>query len=538
MYNESTEREPEKITGLNWRKRLKNVSFREIFPSIANLALAILSGILLIFAFPNYELFWLAWFGYAPFLLAICRESEKKKIRTFFLGWAAGTVFFFGTCYWLTYAPIRYAGFPVVLAYILLIPAVAGAGIFHGIFSLILAKIISKFGKTALLAAPSVWIAVELLRFYLTGNIWNALGYSQAFVPAFVAPASWGSVYAVGFLIMLVNAAIAFILTQKNLRTVLISSGLIAATALILVISQKSEPKSNDSPAAVAIALQPNVPMDMATYQEVYAMRDNQVRMAENALREAEQREDLKGVPRFVIFPESPMNYTYARDSEFREFLHDFTSRNKIKLLFNSAEPNRQGTGYHNSAVMVNEAGSRIAQYDKIYLMPFGEYIPLPDWLPGKDLLKTFVGTSTPGESIKLMSFNSTKAGVFICFESLFPNLTRQMTLDGADLLVELTNDGYLGPTAVLRQHLANAVFRSVETNRPLLRATNAGISARIGENGQVFDATKDYTEDTRIWKIYKSDGSNTVYVKYGDWFVWLSVILSLFLFVYAILKK
>jgi apolipoprotein N-acyltransferase len=125
-----------------------------------------------------------------------------------------------------------------------------------------------------------------------------------------------------------------------------------------------------------------------------------------------------------------------------------------------------------------------------------------------------------------------------ICFESHFPMLSREFVLKGADVLVELTNDGYLGPTPVLRQHLANAVFRAIETNRPVLRVTNVGITAYIDENGKIYDATEPYTEDTRVWTIKNSAAPPTFYVKYGDWLAWMCSIASLILLILSFSRK
>jgi apolipoprotein N-acyltransferase len=125
-----------------------------------------------------------------------------------------------------------------------------------------------------------------------------------------------------------------------------------------------------------------------------------------------------------------------------------------------------------------------------------------------------------------------------ICFESHFGGLSREYVRRGADVIIEMTNDGYLGPTPVLRQHLANAVFRAVETNRPVLRVTNVGITAYINERGEVLDAAQPYTEDTRVWSVAKSDGSQTFYVKYGDWFAWLCTIVTLGLVIAGLKKR
>ncbi len=125
-----------------------------------------------------------------------------------------------------------------------------------------------------------------------------------------------------------------------------------------------------------------------------------------------------------------------------------------------------------------------------------------------------------------------------ICFESHFGQLSREYVRNGADVIIEMTNDGYLGPTPVLRQHLANAVFRAVETNRPVLRVTNVGITTYITENGTVLDPLPVYQEGTRVWTVSKSDGSQTFYVKYGDWFAWLCTVVTFGLVGYAVFRR
>ena len=206
------------------------------------------------------------------------------------------------------------------------------------------------------------------------------------------------------------------------------------------------------------------------------------------------------------------MDFMYAGDREFQKFINDFARRNNVSVLFNSAEPDKGTTKYFNSAVLVGPQGNEVAEYDKIYLLPFGEAVPgiFEGIVPG------FVGNFSYGKKYDLLPLGDAKAGVMICFESHFGQLSREYVRSGADVIIEMTNDGYLGPTPVLRQHLANAVFRAVETNRPVLRVTNVGITAYINEKGEVLDATSPYQEDTRVWSVSKSDGLQTFYVKYA----------------------
>ncbi|HEY0323549.1 MAG TPA: apolipoprotein N-acyltransferase, partial [Pyrinomonadaceae bacterium] len=210
------------------------------------------------------------------------------------------------------------------------------------------------------------------------------------------------------------------------------------------------------------------------------------------------------------------------------------TTRNKTSVIFNSLEPAPAG-GAYNAAVMVNEEGRLVAQYDKIRLLPFGEYVPLPRWLPGVSIVPVMVGDFTPGAEYPLMQVGQgTRVGVFICFESAFPSISREFANRGADVLINISNDGYLGPTPVMRQHLANTVFRAVENGRPVVRVTNTGISAYITPRGEVVGATEGFKPEVRVWAINHTQDGKTFYTKFGDLFVACCAAISFLLLVLA----
>lgn len=502
--------------------------FRQIlvFPTWQDAFLSLSSAILLILAFPDFELWVLAWFALVPLLIAVER-NKSSAAKAFWLGLLSGTLFFYGSCWWLTYAPINYGGIPSPIVFFLLFPATLGAGVFFATFAAILARLMSKFGHSAFLLAPFVWAACEFLRLVITGNAWNGLGYSQAFQTNFISLAQYGGVFIIGFIIVIINAALANLLLKSTRNAFLILGLLLLGVYGICNLAglrKDSEHALRDTVKVVAI--QPNVPMHGLMMEDYYRLRQRHIEMTQTALREIEASEAGRTEPIVVVFPESPMNFAYAEDSEFREFLRDFASRNKISLIFNAGEPDPKGNGYHNSAVMVNERGEKIAQYDKIRLVPFGEFVP--EWLPGNELLPTVVGRMKPGKDFRLMPFGSAvRVGVMICYESAFGDISSSFVRNGADALVEITNDGYGGNTPILRQHLANAVFRAVETNRPVLRVTNVGITAYINERGEISDASKTYETATRIWTIGKSNGEETFYVRNGDLFAWVCVVLT-----------
>ncbi|MEO7971433.1 MAG: apolipoprotein N-acyltransferase, partial [bacterium] len=182
----------------------------------------------------------------------------------------------------------------------------------------------------------------------------------------------------------------------------------------------------------------------------------------------------------------------------------------------------------------INEQGKLVAQYDKIRLLPFGEYVPLPDWVPGAGLIRAIVGDFTAGTNYRLMPVGNLRAGVFICIESAYPSIARRFTNEGADVLINISNDGYLGPTAVMRQHLANAVFRATENGRPLLSVTNTGITAFVEPNGETKDATSGFKPEVRIWSVSPPSGGRTFYTKHGDVFVISCAVLSLLILVFT----
>lgn len=494
--------------------------------------LSLAAAVLLILAFPDFELWYLAWFALVPLLFAVERE-KASAVRSFVAGWIFGLVFFFGTCWWLTFAPITYAGFPPALAYFLMFGLCSLVAVLPGIFAAVMAVLLRRIGPVAMLAAPFVWVFTEFLRYWLTGNNWNALGYVMAYHPGGrLNLASYGGVLLCSFYIAFSSSSSLYFILRlyqgaklRSLVPYFIYTS--AFGILFLAGSEERVRPSGNVPTSSVVAIQPNVPMSGLTYEKWQDLRQRHVRLAEAEF--AKLTTDNR-TPVTVIFPESPMNFMYEDDAETKAFINGFAAKNNVSVLFNSAEPNHADGKFYNSAVMVSPEGREVAQYDKIYLLPFGEAVPVPF----ESIVPAFVGSFSYGKEYDLLPLGEAKAGVMICFESHFGQLSREYVRNGADAIIEMTNDGYLGNTPVLRQHLANAVFRAVETNRPVLRVTNVGITAYITERGEVMDPAPVYQEDTRVWTVSKSDGSQTFYVKYGDWFAWLCSVVTLVLFVFA----
>ena len=383
------------------------------------------SALLLILSFPNFEFYLLAWIGLVPLLVVIARRPSK--LRAFILGWAVGSVFFYATCYWLTYSMIHYGGLPTLLAYLLLIPGALVVGIFPGLFALVIALMIQGWGRMTILFAPVFWTTLEWVRLEVTGQLWNALGYSQAFHPMLIESAAWGGVYAVSFLIVAINSAVALLIISRTKLSIAMA---LVVAVIVFSLSDSFTPPPDDSyirqpeRGVNVVAVQPNVPMTPGkSADEIKALIERHVALSTQGLATLGDAQRS----RLVIWPESPMNFTYSTDKSFQEFVANFTRQNHTSLLFNSLEP-APNDGSYNSALLVNEEGHLISQYDKIRLMPFGEYVPLPQWLPGASLISGIVGEFTPGSNYTLMPFGDRKAGVFICIESAYPWIAQRLT--------------------------------------------------------------------------------------------------------------
>ncbi len=526
-----------------WLKRLGE-RVRACAPTRAEAALSALSAALLVCSFPDFNLWPLAWVALVPLLIIVARQPQQG--RAFLLGWLMGTLFFYGSCYWLTHAMVRYGGIPKWVAFLLLVPGALVVGVFPGLCALLVARVVARWGVRALFAAPVFWVALEWARLGVTGQLWNATGYSQAYVPSLIQTARWGGVYAVSFLILMMNASLAYLLLRRTHRAWLAMLGTTTIIALVilaahLVAQSEIATDASEEPVAVLIAVQPNVPMDpIESLSEMASLVERHKSLSEGALAEWWSRSKASErltVPRIVVvWPESPMHFAYARDSEFRDYVSEFTVRNRASVIFNSQEPAPAG-GSYNAAVMVNEEGRLVAQYDKIRLLPFGEYVPLPRWLPGVRWIPVLVGDFTPGAEYPLMPLGQARAGVFICFESAFPAIARRFAFEGADVLINISNDGYLGETPVMRQHLANAVFRAVENARPVARVTNTGITAFINARGEVSDETEGFQTAVRTWTVKRATAGQTFYTRHGDIFVSLCALCGFLMLVMTFRK-
>jgi apolipoprotein N-acyltransferase len=521
----------------------KVLPYQQSAPFISNLSLAIFSGLLLVFAFPDWNWWSLGWVGTAPLIMAVVRE--QRFWRSLVLGSVTGTIFFAGSSHWVTYSMHNYGEVPLWLCYVILVVFSATLGVFTGLFAAALALAIKRFGGWALLAAPFVWAASEWLRLEATGMGWNPLGYSQAFQPAVIQAARLGGVYLVSAIIVVPSTALVFAIVYLERRrgiVVLTAAGVIAIAAVLY--GESLRPAIDESGSVSVAVIQPNVPVDGPWDDPKFVdeMFLRHLSLSEQAIQANPKDPNSGGPPGFpsqkttnidlVIWPESAMNFEYDRDPTLRRKLAEFTQRNAVYLLINTWGFSERSTEpQYNSAVLISPSGEKIAEYDKNALVPFGEYVPARGWIPFMNRVKALAGDITPGNAVTLSEAAGAKIGTLICFETTRPDLARRMRRMGASALVQISNEAWFGPTSAARQMLTSAIFRAVENNIEVIRGTNSGFSARIDRYGIVRGETPMFETATRTWKINTQDEASgdglTFYTRHGDVFVVACVVVS-----------
>lgn len=523
-------------------------------PFISNLSLALISGMLLVFAFPDWNLWSLGWVGVAPLIMAIVRE--QRFWRSLLLGSMTGTIFYIGSSHWVTHSMHNYGEIPMWLCYIILAIFSLTLGIFTGLFAGLLAQAIKRFGGWAILSAPILWAACEWARQQVVGVGWNALGYSQAFQPPVIQIARLGGVYIVSAMLVAASTALVFALIYLERRRgliVLTVTGLLAIASVIY--GQSLRPESSETGSVTVAVIQPNIPIEGPWNDSrfIEQMTARHISLSEQAIEAygkdaplpVTSAQGARSAIDLVIWPESPMNFQYDRDAELRRKVTKFTRSRNVHLLMNTwGFPNEAVSDeiIYNSALAIAPSGEIIARYDKIALVPFGEYVPARDWIPFMDRVPTLVGDITPGTSFTLSDVAGARLGTSICFEATRPEIARRMRNEGASALTQISNELWFGPMSAARQMLAHAIFRAVENNCDLIRATNSGLSARIDRYGLAQGETPMFETAVRTWKVKTVDEASadekTFYTRYGDLFVIACAALSLLLSVASFVPK
>jgi apolipoprotein N-acyltransferase len=526
--------------------------------------LSLLSAGLQILVFPLPNLYFLGWVAIAPLLIALLRARQPdtlqllagvkllpaKPVQAFLLAYVCGIVWYAGTCYWIFNTMRQYGGVGTVAALGLLLLFCMYLAIYHGVFGLLISLLASPvdgdgpnpFSRRVLLLAPFVWVAVELARTLVTGFPWDLLGISQVDNIPLSHIATVTGVYGLSFEIMVVNTALAaafVIRSERGQRSK--RKPLLLATAAAIVVLQAGR---LISPPAVptdhtARLVQQNIPvLQGGEWTKEYfdgTLRDlSVVSLTAPSLSLPGQDPSKRGAsssrPDLIVWPESPAPF-YTTDPAFRETVSNIARESQSWMLvgslgtLNAAQSPTHATQLFNSGSVVSPGGEWGERYNKMHLVPFGEYVPFKRVFGFAGGLTQEVGDFSPGTSRAPLQAAS-KLGVFICYESIFPDEIRQLAANGAEVFVNISNDGWYGDSGAYAQHLKQARMRAVENNRWLLRDTNTGVTAAIDPFGRVV-STIPRKIRAALDANYALTNVTTFYTRHGDWFAYLCAIIS-----------
>jgi apolipoprotein N-acyltransferase len=513
---------------------------RRVHPSAWLLAAS--SSILQILVFPRPGLTFLCWVALAPLIFAILRarevdatvllESQSPSFlvpatpkQGFVLGWVSGSLWYLGTCYWVFHVMHQYGGLNVFVSFILLILFAIYLGLNHGIFGALLAwagQARAGFSRRALVLAPFLWVTVELVRNYVVGYPWNLLGNSQVDNVPLSRIATVTGVYGLSFEIALVNTVFAAtFLVHKTRRKAMIAAALVASIALQSERFVRLDPTPTDAQATL---VQQNVPIRDDWNYDSYDKLLNELSTISVA------SANPKGEPGLIVWPESPAPFL-LNDGHFVDAVGTIAKKNNAYLIAGSIGLRSETKGLpdeiFNSAAVISPPGVVAARYDKVHLVPFGEYVPFRRWLSFAKALTGEVGNFVAGGDRSPVTIGRHRAGIFICYESLFPNEVREFATHGAEYFVNISNDGWFGESGAPWQHLDVARMRAIENNRWLLRGTNTGITAVIDPFGRIVQEAP-RNQRIALQVSHGHDTETTFYTRNGDWFPILCAIISL----------
>jgi len=473
------------------------------------LGLCFISSLLLSFPFLNPKFALFAWFGFIPFFSAL---KGKNGIHAFILSYLTGALFWAVTIYWLVNVTL--------LGTILLVFYLA---LYFGVFGLAISALTKNSKTYSIVLVPSAWVVLEYLRSHLlTGFPWSLLGYSQYLNLHIIQIADISGIWGVSFVIVMFNTALysllngRFLLVKQPKRGFLFTLFFLSLCfiySLNRIGIYSSVNIKNKAKAVKLSVVQPNIPQEMK-----WAASSRKLIME----RYFDITDKAAGDnPDLIIWPEAALPVVLEEEPSYYLSLRDYVQGISRHLLF-GAVTFKDGF-YYNSAVFLSSNADLLGQYDKLHLVPFGEYIPFRNLLKFLDTIAP-IGDIAKGKDYTIFKFPDS-FGVLICFEDVFPHIARGFVSRDARFLVNITNDAWFGKTPEASQHLAASVFRAIENRVFLVRSANTGISGFISDYGKVFSLVSDekgnniFIAGHKTDKVYIYPKPRTIYNRFGDFF-------------------
>ncbi len=490
-----------------------------------------------------------SWVAFVPlFYGLLTRENlnhPKALLRGTLAAYLMGVLWFTGNCYWIYQTMLYYGGLPPLISAGILIAYSLVLGLYFGALGLLITATAKAFRSpvSALLAAPFFWVALELLSARFTKVPWDLLGYSQVGNFLLTSLAPWTGVYGITFVLVAGNALIAWgiIASTGKRRLVLLTVGFLAV--LVLQNGDHFAPPSAPSPAtAVLVQQNLNVNQDNrwpgADYEHhVSEFAKLSTRtcgpflagMPElNAYPVTPDCPEQPVTPGVIIWPESPAPFL-DKDPRLLTALRDLAVYMHAPVIAGTTSLDPHGLSYdmYNSALFVRPDGTVAGRYDKIHLVPWGEYIPYKSIFSFAKNLTQQAGDMTHGWRRVVFSTDGHGFGVFICYDEIFGDEVRLFAKQGAEVLVNISNDGWYGDTCAPWQTLNMSRMRAIENRRWLLRDTNSGITTVIDPYGRLTASVQRHALTSLAARYgYRSD--QTFYTLHGDLFAYLCGIITL----------
>jgi apolipoprotein N-acyltransferase len=446
-------------------------------------------------------------------------------MRAFALGLTAGIVYFVGTIYWTSTVVATFGQLPIALAVFAMLLLAAYLALFPALAAVVTSRLINRAGGAALFLAPAAWVATEFGRGYLFGGFpWVPLGNSQVTVLPIAQLASVLGVYGVSALVAFVNASIAFALLtpgRARVKAVATAAAVVVATAGWGTWRVAEGGLTRQGTSLRAGLIQGNIAQeDKWNPAESRRIFTTYIAMSRDAVRRGAQ---------FIMWPESATPFSFEEDAQ-GELVRELARETGVPILFGSDQTvHGPEPRHYNAAFLLTPDGRTAAVYRKIHLVPFGEFVPLADWLSFfPPLVQTLAGFApfTPGDSMVMLPVRSHLISTAICYEVVYPSLVREAVAGGSQLLTTITNDAWYGQSSAPYQHFELASMRAIEQGRYLARAANTGISGIVDPYGRVVRASELFeqvglVEDVRLLT------HRTVYSSVGDLIAYMAIALT-----------
>ncbi|MDP2645257.1 MAG: apolipoprotein N-acyltransferase [Desulfobacterales bacterium] len=497
------------------------------------LSAAVLSGLLLAGSFPKIGIPQLAWFALAPLLVSIQNLSFRNSFR---LGFLCGLVHYLVLMYWLVYTMMTYGHLPLYVSIVVLILLSAYLALYTALFAALLSRL-CRTSAGWIVMGPVLWVSLEYVRsFLLSGFPWELLGYSQFALLPLIQVSDLTGVYGISFIIVAANAVVSRMVSclagirLQEEKAVATTWALAAVFALSIVLSavwfygkwrmEKIDGLLAAAPKTRITIVQGNID------QAIKWDPAHQVQTLEKYIGLSSPART--GPTDLVVWPETATPFYFLHHRDLTEMVLQSVRRAATAFLIGSPSftQDRNAVNYYNSAYLISPQGRVLGKYDKAHLVPFGEYVPFKKWLPFLGKIVQEVGDFKPGKKGSTLRLGDLRLGLQICFEIIFPGLSRSMADNNAGLLINLTNDAWFAKTSGPYQHFSMAVFRAVENRKTLVRAANTGISGFVDPAGRIMAATPLFQEAslTRPVSILTE---KTFYTRFGDLFAILCLITT-----------